>query len=257
VSEAMTDTFAKDLNCILCEQSFSPVTEAPEDKPGYPVHCTACSRWVHLTRGDSVRIALREVLNIEGDALALAVQTYLTPCICGNPFSHDAGGRCPACIRKIQKETKLEQPETAEFRPIWNISKMKDELEGRFFEFIVDSLDAESESLNQLVERYESGQVDPGTYMEKLEELRFRESREFSVIKSWAMLAGPEMAYRAAEEHLFTERYGTRVLISIAQGIEMGYGTSILTSLSKEEKNLDGPARKEIQTFIKKIAGGF
>ena len=37
----------------------------------------------------------------------------------------------------------------------------------------------------------------------------------------------------------------------------MGYGTSVLITLSKEEKNMDGPARKEIQIFLKKIAGGF
>ena len=71
------------------------------------------------------------------------------------------------------------------------------------------------------------------------------------------MLVGPEMTFRAAEEHGLPERYGSRILISLAAGLEMGYGTNILTTLSREEKNLDGYLQKEIQTFIKKIAGGF
>ena len=72
-----------------------------------------------------------------------------------------------------------------------------------------------------------------------------------------AMLAGPKMAFPGAEEHGLAVHYGSRILVSIATGLEMGYGTSILTTLSREEMNLDGPVKKEIQTFIKKIGGGF
>ena len=118
-------------------------------------------------------------------------------------------------------------------------------------------MDSEEENLNQLIARFESGELEPGAYMEGMENIQIREATDVAVIKTWAMLAGPEMAFRAAEEHGLTIRYGTRILVSVATGLEMGYGISILTTLSKEEKNLDGPARKEIQTFLKKIAGGF
>ncbi len=253
----MADTFAKTVECVLCEQTFSPVFEPGEDEEGYEISCSACSRRVLMTRGDSVRVALREVLNLQGEALALAVQTYLAPCPCGRPFSHDAGRRCPVCLKKIRKEASYETRNSGEFRCLWNLEKMKKELEGKLFAYILDQMDSEAETLNHLVEAYESGQMDPGTYMVRLEELRFREAREVAVIKTWAMLVGPEMAFRAADEHALTARYGSRILISIASGLELGYGKSILSTLSREEKNLDGPTRKEIQTFIKKIAGGF
>ena len=130
-------------------------------------------------------------------------------------------------------------------------------MEAKIFGYILDQMDSETETLGQLVDRYESGQIDPGTYMEQLEELRFRESRDVSVIKSWAMLVGPEMAFEAAIDHALTERYGSRILVSIAYGLEMGYGVSVLTTLAKEEKNLEGPEKKEIAIFLKKIANGF
>ena len=78
-----------------------------------------------------------------------------------------------------------------------------------------------------------------------------------AVIKTWAMLAGPEMAFRAVDENGITERYGSRILVSIAMGLEMGYGLSVLNTLTKEEKNLDGPIRKEISIFLRKIGNGF
>jgi len=253
----MVDTFAKTIACVLCNESFSPVFEPQEDTEGYEISCTSCSRWVLITRGDSVRVALRETLTVDGEALALAVQTYLGPCPCGQGFSHEAGRRCPPCIKKIRREVQDEWIEKTDFRCVWNIQKMKQELEGKLFEYILNCMDSEAETFNQLVDQYESGQIDPGSYIERLEDLRFRESREIAVIKCWGMVVGPEMAFRAAEEHALTERYGSRILVSIASGLEMGYGRSILSTLSKEEKNLDGPARKEIQMFIKKIAGGF
>jgi len=90
-----------------------------------------------------------------------------------------------------------------------------------------------------------------------MENIQIREANEVAFIKTWSMLAGPEMAFRAAEEHGLAIHYGSRVLVRIAEGLEMGYGTSVLITLSREEKNMDGPERKEIQIFLKKIAGGF
>lgn len=254
----MTESLARSVQCALCDSTYTPVFEPEEDATGYGISCSSCSRRIHITTADSVRAALRTVLSVEGEALALAIETYLADCFCGQRFAHDSGQRCESCLRKIRKES--EQSETRkrnEFKCIWDIPKMKEALEGRLFEFILDQMDSEQLNLNQLVELYESGQIDPGTYMEKLEELRFRESRQVAVIKTWAMLAGPEMAFRAVDENGITERYGSRILVSIAMGLEMGYGLSVLNTLTKEEKNLDGPIRKEISIFLRKIGNGF
>jgi len=245
----------KNVACVLCQDAFVPAIEPEEGEEHYSVHCSSCVKWVKIGKSDPVRLTLRSVLNIEGEALALAVLTYLNDCPCGQPFSYDAGQRCPQCIQKIKNETR-EEARAQDFYCIWNIKKLRD-LEAKIFGFILDRLDSEEETMTQLIDRYESGQIDPGTYMQGVEDIQFREARDVSVIKTWAMLVGPEMVFRAAEEHGLPKRYGSRILVSLASGLEMGYGTNILTTLSKEEKNLDGLLQKEIQTFIKKIAGGF
>jgi len=252
----MVDTFAKEIDCVLCQERFSPVIEPEEDKASYDIYCTSCVKWVRIGKSDPVRITLRRLLKLEGEPLALAIQNYLALCPCGNEFSHDAGKRCPACIHKIKREIHVGHSTPNEFHCIWNIEKLK-EIEGKIFETILDRLDSEEENLNQLIARYEGGELDPGAYMEGVENIQMREAAEVAYIKTWAMLAGPEMAFRAAEEHGLGIHYGSRILVSIAAGLEMGYGTSILITLSEEEKNMDGPAKKEIQIFLKKIAGGF
>jgi hypothetical protein len=252
----MVDTFAKEIDCVLCQEHFSPVIEPEEDKASYDIYCTSCVKWVRIGKSDPVRITLRTLLKLEGEPLALAIQNYLAACPCGQEFSHDAGKRCPACIHKIKKEIHPNHAAANEFHCIWNIGKLK-EIEGKIFEAILDRLDSEEENLSQLIARFERGEIGPGPYMEAVENIQIREATEVAVIKTWAMLAGPEMAFRAAEEHGLAIHYGSRILVSIAAGLEIGYGTSILITLSKEEKNMDGPARKEIQIFLKKIAGGF
>ena len=251
----MVDTFAKEIDCVLCEERFSPVIEPEEEKASYDIYCTSCVKWVRIGRSDPVRTTLKKLLKLEGEPLALAVQNYLAACPCGQEFSHDAGKRCSKCIRKIKSEMHASGP-PSQFHCIWNIGKLK-ELEGRIFEAILDRLDSEEENLSQLIARYERGEVEPGDYMEGMENIQIREANEVAFIKAWAMLAGPEMAFRAAEEHGLAIHYGSRVLVRIAEGLEMGYGTSVLITLSREEKNMDGPERKEIQIFLKKIAGGF
>ena len=86
---------------------------------------------------------------------------------------------------------------------------------------------------------------------------KFRESSQICVIQAWAIILGPEMAFRAAEEHGLVEYFGTRILVSIAKGLEMSTGHSILTTLSQEKANWDGDVQKELSTFIAKIGGGF
>jgi len=251
----MVDTVARELDCILCQERFSPVIEPEEDQTSYDIYCTSCVKWVRIGKSDPVRTTLRTILQLEGEPLALAIQNYLAPCPCGQEFSHDSGKRCPACIHKIKRETHISYG-SKEFHCIWNIEKLK-EIEGKIFEYILDRLDSEEENLTQLIERFENGEIDPGPYMEGVENIQIREAAEVAAVKTWAMLVGPKVAFPGAEEHGLAARYGSRILVSIASGLEMGYGTSILTTLSREEKNLDGPEKKEIQTFIKKIAGGF
>ena len=251
----MVDTVARELDCILCQERFSPVIEPEEDQTSYDIYCTSCVKWVRIGKSDPARTTLRTILKLEGEPLALAIQNYLAPCPCGQEFSHDAGKRCPACIHKIKRETHISYA-PSEFHCIWNIEKLK-EIEGKVFEYILDRLDSEEENLNQLIERFEKGEIDPGPYMESVENIQIREAAEVAAVKTWAMLVGPKMAFSGAEEHGLAVHYGSRILVSIATGLEMGYGTSILITLSREEKNLDGPAKKEIQTFIKKIGGGF
>jgi hypothetical protein len=251
----MVDTFAKEIDCVLCQERFSPVIEPEEDKASYDIYCTSCVKWVRMGKSDPVRTTLRIIMKLEGEPLALAIQNYLAVCPCGQEFSHDSGKRCPACIHKIKRETHINYASSG-FHCIWNIEKLK-EIEGKVFEYILDRLDSEEENLNQLIERFENGEIEPGAYMESVENIQIREATEVAAVKTWAMLAGPKMAFLGAEEHGLAMRYGSRILVSLAKGLEMGYGTSILTTLTREEKNLDGPEKKEIQTFIKKIAGGF
>ena len=129
--------------------------------------------------------------------------------------------------------------------------------EAKLFEFIFQKVESKGDSLKELIEKFESGEMDPGTYMEELDSLRFRESTQISVIQAWAMILGPDIAFRAAEEHELVEKYGTRILVSIADALEISAGKSALATLTTEMKNWDGTVERELNTFIAKIGGGF
>jgi hypothetical protein len=90
-----------------------------------------------------------------------------------------------------------------------------------------------------------------------LDSLRYRESTQVTVIEAWAMILGSEMAFRAAEEHGLIDKYGSRILVSIASALEISEGKAVLSTLNNEIKNWDGPIERELQTFIAKIGGGF
>jgi hypothetical protein len=253
----MEDTLSKEIDCVLCDSSFSPIIEPDEEETFYDVHCSSCVKWVRITRGDSVRATIREVLQVKGEALSLAIETMLAPCPCGSAFRHDAGRRCHDCIVKIKSETKrAESKSSNDFHCIWNIEKLK-EIEPKIFGFIFQKLESKEDTLAETIRKFDTGEIDAETYMEAVEDLQFRESRQLSVVKVWSMVLGPEMAFRAADENELVEKFGTRILITLASGLEMGYGISLLTTLTKEVKTLDGAAAKELQTFIRKIAGGF
>ena len=206
-----------------------------------------------------VRIALREVLGVKEEALALAFQSVLAPCQCGGEFNHDAGKRCPKCLYKIEREIRrASKPNDKEgdFTCPWNMAELK-KSEAKFFEYIFQKVESKEENLQQLIEKFESGAMDAETYMEGLDSLRFRESTQVSIIQAWAMILGSDMAFRAAEEHGLVDRYGSRILVSIASAMEISEGKAVLSTLAQEIKNWDGPIERELNTFIAKIGGGF
>ena len=251
------DTFQKEVQCTLCPETFEPLIEPEEDKGAYPIYCSSCSNCVNISRANPVRIAFREVLGLRKEALALAFQSVLAPCHCGGQFNHDSGKRCPDCIYKIEREVRKTGTDMeAAFRCPWNITELK-KYEAKFFEYIFQKVESKEDSLKQLIEKFEAEEIDAETYMEELDSLRFRESSQVSVIQAWSMILGPQMAFRAAEEHELVERYGSRILVSIADAMEISEGKAVLTTLADEMKNWDGHVEQELNTFIAKIGGGF
>ena len=253
----MVDTFSKEIECLLCKNTYAPVIEPQEGKTAYKLYCSSCIQWRPVSRKDPVRATLKNVLGYKGEALALAVESVLAPCSCGGAFTHDAGGRCLACIGKIQAENiKAGVTRNDDFECPWNLENLR-KFESKIFSYICEQSLSEEDSLASLIERYESGQIDAETYMETLQTLPLREARQVSAIQTWAMMLGPDIVFRAAEEHGLVERYGTRILVSIAAALEMTTGRPVLATLSMEKANWDGEVNKELETFLKKIGGGF
>jgi|TARA_B110000263_G_scaffold230440_1_gene224976 hypothetical protein len=253
----MVDTFQKEVQCTLCPEAFEPVTGPKEEENAYLIYCSSCVEYLSISRSNPVRVAFREVLGLRGESLALAMQSVLATCKCGGEFNHDAGGRCPKCIYKIERENrKSGAGEEVVFYCPWNIAELK-KSEAKFFEYIFNKVESKEENLKQLIDKFESGQIDAETYIEGLDSLRYRESTQVTVIEAWAMILGSEMAFRAAEEHGLIEKYGSRILVSIASALEISEGKAVLSTLNNEIKNWDGPIERELQTFIAKIGGGF
>ena len=253
----MVDTFQKEVRCTLCPDTFEPLIEPEEDKNSYSIYCSGCSNHLIVSRANPVRVAFREVIGLKKEALALAFQSVLAPCHCGSEFNHDSGKRCPKCLYKIEREArKTANDVELEFRCPWNISELK-KFEARFFEYIFQKVESKEENLQQLIEKFEAGEMDAEAYMDGLESLRFRESAQIAVIQAWSMILGSEVVFRAAEEHELVERYGTRILVSIADALEISEGKAVLTTLTNEMKNWDGSVERELNTFIAKIGGGF
>jgi hypothetical protein len=202
-------------------------------------------------------VTLREVLGIKGEALALALETVLVNCPCGNEFSHNAGNRCLACIKKVERENKrIGNHPPEDFYCPWDLDELG-KLEPKIIKYILEKMENKGGTLTSLIEEFESGKVDAETYLAGVESLQYRESTIVCVIQTWAILLGPEMAFRAAEEHDLVEHFGTRILVSIAKGLEMSTAHPLLTTLSREKANWDEDVQKELNTFIAKIGGGF
>ena len=252
----MSETMTREVECVLCKKSYSPVIQPEGGKNFYKVHCTSCARWHPVTVGDPVRITLKEVLGLRDEPLALAINTCLEKCQCGGEFSNDAGKRCPECLNKIRWETRKSDNDNEQFRCPWNRTELQ-KFEDKVFDYIVDKVNSEEETLGQLIDRFESGEFGPEAYMERLEDLQMRAATHVCVIQTWTMMLGEDLVFRAAEEYGLVERYGTRILVSIAQAVETSTGKPVLATLSSEMKNWDGTVQKELRTFLAKIGGGF
>jgi hypothetical protein len=251
----MTDSLIREIECQLCEDKFSPIIEPEEDEVYYRLYCSLCANWISINIANPVRVTLKEVMGLKGEALALAIQTCLAKCQCGKPFSHDAGGRCSTCLDKIEQESRAIRPPEM-FQSPWNLEELR-KFEGQILEYLMGKIASKEETLGQLIDRFENGEINAEVYMEGIESIQFRESRQMSVVQTWAMILGPEIAFRAAEEHDLVERYGSRILVSIAKGLEMSAGKSVLSTLAAEQDNWDGAVGKELRVFMKKIGGGF
>ena len=252
----MTETITRDIDCVLCKETYSPTLGPEEGEKNYRIYCSSCVNWVAVGRSNPLRIAIREVLGIRGEALALAVQTCLASCKCGSNFTHDAGERCPICIEKIERETKSEIVGSKDFSNPWNQDEMQ-KLESKFFEYILGKTDHEEVNLNQLIEKFEAGEIDAEEYMEGVESLQSRESNQMAVVQAWAMTMDPDQVFAVAEEHDLVERYGTSVLVSIASALESSTGRAVLATLNNEMNQFDEVVQKELKTYIAKIGGGF
>jgi hypothetical protein len=243
---------SEEIGCVLCKASFVPVVQPEEGKTFNAICCSSCTSKVPVKAGDPVRVVLRDVLGFKGLDLAMALEGVLATCPCGGAFAHDAGKRCPACIRKIDDETKTTQ---RNIPSIWDVEKLN-KLEDRIFPYILEKLETKEETLAQLIDKFESGVIDTETYMDSIENIRLREFTQVCAIQTWAMIQGPEGAFRAAEDLELVERYGTRILISIATALEMSTGLSIFSTLNKEIEHLEDPVvQKELKMFMSKTTG--
>jgi len=252
----MTETAAREIDCVLCKDTYTPVLGPEEGEKSYRIYCSSCVNWVAVGRSNPLRVGLRVVLGLRDEALSLAVQTCLSACSCGSKFSCDAGGRCQTCIEKIERETKSQTSENKDFTNPWNRDEME-KLQPKFLEYVLGKTDQEALNLNQLIEKFESGEMGAEEYMEAVESLQFRESNQVSVVQAWAMTMDPDQVFAVAEEHGLVERYGTSVLVNIASALESSTGRAVLATLNNEMNQFDEVVQKELKTYIAKIGGGF
>ena len=252
----MTETTTREIDCVLCKDTYAPVLGPEEGEKSYRIYCSSCVNWVEVGRSNPLRVGLRVVLGLRDEALSLAVQTCLSACSCGSNFSCDAGGRCQTCIEKIERETKNPTSANKDFTNPWNKGEME-KLQPKFLEYILGNEDNEEVNLNQLIEKFEAGEMGDEEYMEAVESLQFRESNQVSVVQAWAMTMDPNDLFAAVEEYDMVERYGTRILVSIASALESSIGRPVLTTLNNELDQFDEITQKELKTFMRKIGGGF
>ena len=253
----MTEANSREINCVLCKDTYASVLGPEEGEKSYRIYCSSCVNWVAVGRTNPLRLSLRIVLGLRDEALSLAIQTCLSSCSCGSRFSCDAGGRCQTCVEKIERETISPTSSNKDFTNPWDKEEMK-KLQPKFLECILGSEeDNENVNLNQLIEKFEAGEMGAEEYMEAVESLQFRESNEVSVVQAWAMTMDSEELFSKVEDYDLVERYGSRIIVSIASALESSIGRPVLTTLNNEMDQFDQVTQQELRTFMRKIGGGF
>lgn len=250
----MSTELTREIDCLLCHTPYLPIIQSDDEEDGYPIVCSSakCANGVFMSNRDPVRTAFRAVFGIRGEPLALALEEALAECPCGDRFRHDAGKRCPECIRKIQSEKRdIPSGETGHHF-LWNTEALKKH-EQKFIGFVLDKSE-DQETLNELVERFELAEISTEEYLERLDLLQNRDGVLLSILKTWAMALGP-FVFRAADDLDLVEQFGTRVLVTLASGLNVSTGQSVLALLTKEAANLDGNVEKELRTYLGKITG--
>ena len=65
----MTETTIREIDCVLCKETYTPVLGPEEGQKSYRIYCSSCVNWIAIGRGHAVRIALRKVLGVrDGEA---------------------------------------------------------------------------------------------------------------------------------------------------------------------------------------------
>jgi hypothetical protein len=131
-------------------------------------------------------------------------------------------------------------------------------LQPKFLEYILGGEeDNDKINLKQLIEKFEAGEMGAEEYMESVESLQFRESNQVSVVQAWAMTMDPEELFSKVDDYELVERYGSRIIVSIASALESSIGRPVLTTLNNEMEQFDQVTQQELRTFMRKIGGGF
>ena len=131
-------------------------------------------------------------------------------------------------------------------------------LQSKFLEYILGGEeDNDKINLKQLIEKFEAGEMGAEEYMESVESLQFRESNQVSVVQAWAMTMDPEELFSKVDDYELVERYGSRIIVSIASALESSIGRPVLTTLNNEMEQFDQITQQELRTFMRKIGGGF
>jgi hypothetical protein len=131
-------------------------------------------------------------------------------------------------------------------------------LQPKFLEYVLGGEEGNDKlNLKQLIEKFEAGEMGAEEYMESVESLQFRESNQVSVVQAWAMTMDPEELFSKVDDYDLVERYGSRIIVSIASALESSIGRPVLTTLNNEMDQFDQVTQQELRTFMRKIGGGF
>ncbi len=59
----MTELTLREIDCVLCEETYTPAQGPEEREKSYRVYCSSCVNWVAIGKSNPLRMALGEVHN--------------------------------------------------------------------------------------------------------------------------------------------------------------------------------------------------